>query len=476
VALLILLAAFLRFHRLDFESLWADEIQSAVRAQSPTMTDALLTGPTESAWPAYHIPLFLFERLAGSSEFALRLPSALAGVLLIPMLFVLGRRMFSAREGLIAAGLAVAMNAPLWYSQEMRAYALLMLLAAASGYLWFRLAQDLVWGRTPRRLSLAGYTASIILVAYSHHFGLVLIGVEGLGALLLAMHLRRIPWPLAAAYGACALAYIPWMPLMLGDLSKSVFWIIKPRSAAASGLEYLSFLFDRPLDILALGIAAAGVAMALWRSWRRKGGRSLPLAITPGVVLSGWFVLPFALAYWRSLTAPPVLLDRYLLVSLPAAYVLLARAVTRLPITRPGQGLAGAALLVFALVNTATGTFYTVPDKPQLRQAIQYIASHEQQYPGAMIVGGAQALGYYYPRYGKVSVDELDIAPLGVKQARQAIADRQPRYIWFIGQRFLYDRSFPDSLTQDFDQRDEQEFFNVSLLLYERKPAGGQTP
>jgi hypothetical protein len=167
--------------------------------------------------------------------------------------------------------------------------------------------------------------------------------------------------------------------------------------------------------------------------------------------------------------ATPVLLDRYLLISLPAAYLLLARAVTRLPIPRPGQTLVGLGMMVFVVGQILGGPYYATSNKPELRQAIRYIASRDTQYPGALIVGSSEAIGYYYPRFGTVSVTDLDIAPLNANLARKAIAERQPRYIWFIGQRFLYDRSLPDSLTGDYVQRDEQEFYLVSLLLYERK-------
>ena len=45
----------------------------------------------------YYLLLHVFVALFGSGQFALRVPSALAGVALTPVMFFLGRRMFGGR-------------------------------------------------------------------------------------------------------------------------------------------------------------------------------------------------------------------------------------------------------------------------------------------------------------------------------------------------------------------------------------------
>ena len=52
--------------------------------------------------PGYLTLLYLATNVLGDSEAMLRLPSALAGTLWIPAMFLLGRRLFGPEEGLIA--------------------------------------------------------------------------------------------------------------------------------------------------------------------------------------------------------------------------------------------------------------------------------------------------------------------------------------------------------------------------------------
>ena len=472
---LILLAAFLRMYKLDYQSLWRDEIASVARIEAGSLPAALMLGNWQDAWPSYHIPLYLFIRLAGDSEFAYRFPSALAGILLIPALFVTGRRMLSTRAGLLAAGLAVAIRTPVAYSQETRSYAFLMLFATLSAYFWYRLAEDLVWRRKASRLALVGYTASAILTVYAHYLGLVLVGVEGLGALLLVIHLRRLPLSLAASYAAIGLSYAPWLPLMVSDLGKQNFWAGRPNWSGAWFVRFLIFFYQRPLVYVAVALGAVGLALVMWRLLRRRGaGRSLPLAVTPAFVLVAWLIVPYGITYWRSVTATPILVDRYLLISLPAAYLLLAWAVFRLPIGRLAQGLLGAGLVGFVILHLAASPYYVAPSKTQLRQAVQYIAGHESQTPDEVIIagyqGGQHELDYYFRKFGSTSTIDIKAANAWqIDDVRAQLKQRKPHFVWFIGQRLFYEPQFEEFLAHDYQQIGEQKFFDVTVFLYESR-------
>jgi mannosyltransferase len=477
LVLLILVGAYLRLHKLDSQSLWRDELASVARVDSATLPDALMLGNWQDAWPSYHIPVYGFIRLAGDSEFALRFPSALAGIVLIPILFVLGRRAFSAREGLIAAGLVLALKAPVAYSQEMRSYAFMMVYAALSVYLWLRMAQEIVWKGKPSRFSLVGYTASAILLIYSHYFGLALLVVEGVGALALMVHMRRIPPSLVAAFGAIGLAYVPWIPLMVSDLGKRAFWAGKPHWFGGDLYRYFLFVFHRPLLPIAIALGVICFAVTLWQSIRRRDrGQALPLIITPGVVLMAWLILPYSLAYWRSVTATPILVNRYLLVSLPAAFLLVARGIGRLPVARTLRGLAGAGLVVFLITRFAAGSYYTAPSKTQIRQAVQYIASHEGQFPDAVIVGGYQGgqheLDYYFRKFGSSSTVTIKAGNTWqIDDVRSQLAALHPHYIWFLGQHLFYEKEFEDFLAHDFTRRLEVPYWHMTVFLYENPSA-----
>lgn len=119
-------AALLRLFRLGHQSLWIDEQFSLVASGVP--------GPI--AWrdllenvhgPLHALAVALAASLGGTSEWVLRLPSALAGIALVPAMAWLAAR-WSGRETVTPAVWLTA-GAPflVWYSQECRNYAFLIL-------------------------------------------------------------------------------------------------------------------------------------------------------------------------------------------------------------------------------------------------------------------------------------------------------------------------------------------------------------
>jgi mannosyltransferase len=128
--IILLIAAFLRFHNLGLQSFWNDEGNSYVQS-TRTFFDIAANAARDIHPPGYYWLLAGWRLLVGESEFALRALSAFAGVLTVAFTYALGRRLHSAAAGL-AAALFVALNTfSIYYSQETRMYALLALWAAA---------------------------------------------------------------------------------------------------------------------------------------------------------------------------------------------------------------------------------------------------------------------------------------------------------------------------------------------------------
>ncbi len=68
--------------------------------------------------------------------------SALAGVLTVPVAFAAARRLFSPRAGVILAALVACNPLLIWYSQEARSYALLVLLTSLSLLAFLRAREE----------------------------------------------------------------------------------------------------------------------------------------------------------------------------------------------------------------------------------------------------------------------------------------------------------------------------------------------
>ncbi|MEX2314704.1 MAG: glycosyltransferase family 39 protein, partial [Thermomicrobiales bacterium] len=200
---IIVAAAVLRLTALNRQSLWFDEIDIVVRAQQPLGT-VLRTFVAEGEnGPLYNILLALWVRLAGISEIAVRFPSALAGTLAIPLIYLLARRLAGAPTGLLAAGLLAMSPYHVWYSQEAKMYALVVLLAlASSACLVEALERD-------RTLWWAAYAVTTTLLFYTHVATVLIFAAQALYVVATHRHWRGRERGWLAAAGVLTLPYLP---------------------------------------------------------------------------------------------------------------------------------------------------------------------------------------------------------------------------------------------------------------------------
>ena len=128
------LAFALRLYGLDTQSLWFDEILMVFLAWL-SWYDGLvrLLGHGIQLTPLFHWVVKLWLTV-GDSDWLLRFPSLVFGVLTIPVVFQLGKTYFNTQTGLLTA-LVFAINPyQIWYAQELRLYVFLPF--AAAGSMW----------------------------------------------------------------------------------------------------------------------------------------------------------------------------------------------------------------------------------------------------------------------------------------------------------------------------------------------------
>ena len=367
---IMLLGAVLRLYGLGFQSLWGEELASWDFSTRETISQVIGGVRSDSDPPLYFLILRFAQWIFGDSEWALRLPSAIAGWLCIPAIYLLGKRLYSEREGLIAALFIAVLWAPIYYSQEARSYSMLILLSILTTYFWWSVMLGLRYRRELPAREAALYVICAVLCAYLHYFGLLLVVLQGAALAALAYGTLR---NVMLLYIPVAVAYLPWLPSM----------VHQSRSGAHSGEptlqvmpDYFQFLFGRSgLLSLAAWTLLCFLFIRGWDDLRsRRKGRGIP----PGVLLAAWALGPFIVAYVAS---QPMLTDENLLVSLPAVYLLLARSVTRTFSGRAatifqatvavGLAAVGLAYLLFSM------DYYTTPAKEQIREAALYVTGHE---------------------------------------------------------------------------------------------------
>jgi 4-amino-4-deoxy-L-arabinose transferase-like glycosyltransferase len=187
---------------LSSRGIWLDEATSVWQARM-SLGDLLHTLRTTDVHPPlHHLVLWATVRIGGTGELAVRLPSLLAAVALIPLLYAAGRDLYDRRAGLAAATLATVAPFTVWYAQEARMYALFMLFALLSVWMQARALRD------GRRRDWTGFTAAAVALVATQYFGLLLVGVQQLAFLAALVARRRdrerlralaLPWLVSGA-------------------------------------------------------------------------------------------------------------------------------------------------------------------------------------------------------------------------------------------------------------------------------------
>ena len=114
---IILLGFSLRLYNLTYHSIWFDEAVSIRWATSSVsrILEVSVNLVEDRLPPLYYLLLKWWVEAVGLSDFSLRYLSVVFGVLLIPVVYVLGRRLVNRSAGLLAT-LLVALNPFLiWY-------------------------------------------------------------------------------------------------------------------------------------------------------------------------------------------------------------------------------------------------------------------------------------------------------------------------------------------------------------------------
>ena len=164
IGIIVILGSFLRIYNLGGKSLFGDELCSV--RDSKTVR-----------WWEGHLPLFFyvlhFFMYMGTSEFILRLPSAIFGVLAILMSYKIGKLFFGTKQGLVTAFLLSISTMHIYYSQQVRMYSLFVFLSLLSLFFFYKCFTE-----ENKREIWIGFIISTVLNLYTHFFAAFVVIAE----------------------------------------------------------------------------------------------------------------------------------------------------------------------------------------------------------------------------------------------------------------------------------------------------------
>ena len=452
---LLLLAFGLRIHKLEAQSFWNDEGNSA--RLSERSIQLIIEGTASDIHPPlYYLILNQWRKLVGDSEFGLRSLSLFAGVLIVPLTFVLGKKLGhgvaqrsrrGARRrggwllGIVVAALIAINPGMIYYSQEARMYALLGLWGVLSTVLllrWLKVEHGVARRTSELRGELGGrfgrgrpfligmaYVLVVVAGLYTHYFFPAVLLLHNLFVFTQIIQtapkpftIKKLPltikqWPLLMV--TAFLLYAPWLPIFLNQFGSDP--ISRP-----SILEFMTAVshwltFGATVDLgagylwLVAGLLIVGVVY----------GR-----IKVVLPVLGIFV-PLAMMYFTGTTGSEFF--KFLVVAVPfwliwlAAGLLFVDTAVRQTNIRSWVIAVGLLILGWGMVQSLQN-MYTDPTyaRADYRSMAQRIV--DEAHPNAGIILNApnqwEVFTYYFPDDGTVyplpdghsrpHPDEIDVA------------------------------------------------------------------
>ncbi len=290
------LAAAVRFSTLGLQSYRHDEAVTAGRVLVSSLPQTMhLVWSSESTPPLYYFLAWLWMHPFGVHEAGLRSLSALFGTATVPVAYLIGRELIGRRAGLVTAAIVAVDPMLVWYSQDARAYALLVLLSAAA-FLFF-LRSRCRWaentpirrkiGPSAGRWDLGWWAVFSALALAAHYFAFFPFAIEAVWLLATARRVR----PVLLAIGGVALAGLALAPIALHQAQgKNNDWIATFNMAGRLRETGISFfageagLLKHALVPMAL-FAAAVTLLLLRGGTREKRGAVVALAVGGGSIL-----------------------------------------------------------------------------------------------------------------------------------------------------------------------------------------------
>ncbi len=137
---ILVVAAYLRIGNLGVSSFWVDELDfvSAAKSEMETGEPLLNSGYAYPRAMMFTYSMIASFKLFGISEFSSRLPSAAFGILCVWLMYILGKRWFNTRVGLLAALFLALSPFAIGWSRTARMYTLFQFLFFAAAYLLYR--------------------------------------------------------------------------------------------------------------------------------------------------------------------------------------------------------------------------------------------------------------------------------------------------------------------------------------------------
>jgi mannosyltransferase len=404
----------LGFYQINNQSLWTDEVISVGRIAADKPISTLLY--SQSA--VYFFLLDLWTQTAGKSEFALRSLSVLLGLAAVCLTYRFAINVFNLRTALFAAFLLATSPYLIWYAQEVRYVALLLVTSLGMTYSFHRALSTngcrwwVLYSITSALGLFTFVTVGFLVIAH----GLFLLYRRSSRALLMKWAASQVIVILVfASYFvhrtsrelAVVISKAPSITshdqvrsretLPVTDIIGTIpytFYAFSVGFSLGPSLEELhvsrsiNVLLNHSWTLVPTAVLFAFLFVKGLVRLRQEKDAATLLFLWLGVPIVGTLTVAI-------LTTYHVYNTRYVAMALPAYILVLARAIAGFRRPRIQIGMLVSILCVNSL---SLAGYYFNPQyaREDTRSAAQYLGSAGRPGELILVVGDATALRYYY--------------------------------------------------------------------------------
>ena len=366
------IALSLRLYKIETESVWFDECVTYLALEkhlSPMDFFRAEAYYDPATVPVYFGSAYVWYNLGFTSVLGMRVLSLIAGMTTIIVMYAFGRRLFGHMGGMTVALCMTAAKLQIYMSQEIRNYTFTLLFAAIAMYALHEAVT------TNRKHWWVINVLANGLLCLTHFIAGTLLIAQGI--YLLIVRPRDISKTIAWAWDIMPfLMFIPlWIQYVTADnMEEQTNWIVwagldRAFRAyffvfAGSYQDAMDFVRTLPFGIpvhyiLGTLFMLAGAIFVFYcaRQWRQRRETAQGYTFTSAVFLLVWLFVPPATLFVAARLVRPVFVERYVLFSSLALFLILGGAVASLP----RKGLQYTAFLLLALVYAGNLVDYPRP-------------------------------------------------------------------------------------------------------------------
>lgn len=388
IMVLVVLAAIIRFWQLGTECLWIDEAWSYFVSQQPWHLIPFM----DVHPPVYYWFMKAWLSLPGMfhDESQIRMISAIFGVITIPLVYRLGKRIGNDFVGILAAFMMTFSTFAIYYSQEARQYAIVTFFFCLFLFVYLEAIERKNW----KIWALAGGLAALCM--YTHWFLFFPIGATVFHALYFN---RKEVSNLFVYIAAIFTLMIPAIPM----LDKAFYTkTVLEGSNLLDGLHGMDIITST-LTLAGQNIEILGAILALlavygWFStWNPRGDRdSISMLIA--------FLFVVQTIAMILLAEYVVVFPRYFVFLLPLYYILIAIGLIKMVTSTTEDRTIIAIILVLfvAVFGAFVFTYYEPTYKPDMRHLydpIYPLTSDGDVHAITANQGQFTLIMYYYGNY-----------------------------------------------------------------------------